>query len=185
MTQPQLTTRRLALVPATARDLPILRHCWNHPEVRRFLFDDQEVTEILASEVLGHCLPLASGGLGMWLINAGNDVVGNAALYPVGLAGKFEPRIAPLLEPLVALTPAFQRRGYATEALNALLEHGFGRLGQTVIAAVNDAPNVASARMLQRAGFESLAEVEGPAGRLCTYVQTAGAWKTRQSGLRP
>jgi len=44
-------------------------------------------------------------------------------------------------------------QGYATEAISALLSHGFGAMGLNRIEADIDPLNVASARVLERQGF--------------------------------
>lgn len=178
--QPTLSTERLTLRPATDADLPALHACWREPQVRKFLFDDREVTSAIAADVLAGCLAFAAQGMGLWTVWHADTIVGNAGIYPVSTAGEYEPRIAGLVEPLVALHAAHQHRGYAGEALGALLSHGFTALGRTVIAAVSDEPNIASQRMLLRAGFEPLSVVAGPANPLCTYVQSAGRWHGRQ-----
>ncbi len=65
------------------------------------------------------------------------------------------------LEDCLALAPRIWHHGYALEALRALLEHASTTLGLTRLAGVTDVPNVASDRMLRRAGFVPLGGVEG------------------------
>lgn len=48
------------------------------------------------------------------------------------------------------LAPAEQGRGYATEALNALLDHGFGPMHLHRVVAITDARNTAAAALLKR-----------------------------------
>lgn len=57
-----------------------------------------------------------------------------------------------------SLAPAHQRRGYAVEALTAMLHDLFGR-GVERVVAYTDVRNVASARVLERAGFEFEADL--------------------------
>ncbi|HEY1393827.1 MAG TPA: GNAT family N-acetyltransferase [Methylibium sp.] len=52
-----------------------------------------------------------------------------------------------------ALGRDFWGRGYASEALQALIEHGFGTLGLHRLEAVIDPRNTASAKVLTRHGF--------------------------------
>lgn len=52
-----------------------------------------------------------------------------------------------------ALASAHQGRGYATEALTALIGHAFAALEQNRIEADIDPRNLASARVLERLGF--------------------------------
>ena len=51
------------------------------------------------------------------------------------------------------LNPAYHGRGYATEAVAALLRLGFADLGLHRVAARCDARNTASARVMERAGM--------------------------------
>jgi RimJ/RimL family protein N-acetyltransferase len=52
------------------------------------------------------------------------------------------------------LAPAYQGRGYATEAVGRLLEHLFVERDLHRVSAEVDARNVASARLLERLGFQ-------------------------------
>jgi RimJ/RimL family protein N-acetyltransferase len=51
------------------------------------------------------------------------------------------------------LAPAYQGRGYAGEAVRAVLDHLFQVRGLHKVSAEADARNTASARLLERAGF--------------------------------
>ncbi len=59
-------------------------------------------------------------------------------------------------------------QGYATEAADAWVAHGFGQLGLERIVAVTHPENVASQRVLEKAGmrFSGMTEYEGGAARL-------------------
>ena len=61
MSRPSLETARLMLHPAVPQDLPRLHAIWSEPAVRRFLFDDREVSLELAGSVLDpRCSIIAS-----------------------------------------------------------------------------------------------------------------------------
>ncbi len=66
---------------------------------------------------------------------------------------------------------AFARRGYMTEALDAVVGHAFGALDLSRIEAACLPENVASRGLLERAGFsyEGVAE---------SYLQIDGRWRT-------
>ncbi len=96
--------------------------------------------------------------------------MGCAALLPVGTSAEYYPPFAGAVEPLIALAPAFWGRGYAQEALTALIEYAIGTLRLDRLVAVNDVPNAASDRLLQRLGFVSCAETDGPRYRLRHYT---------------
>jgi ribosomal-protein-alanine N-acetyltransferase len=177
--QQHLTTERLALRPSTDTDLDDLWTLWKDRDVRRFLWDDREISRDEAAATLADCSALADRGLGLWIITpryasnldaAQPKIMGCAGLLPVTVAAEYDPRITGLIEPLVALFPAVQRHGYAVEALAALRDHATRDLGHPRLAGVTDVPNAASDRMLRRAGFTVLGECDGPRYRLRTYT---------------
>lgn len=75
----------------------------------------------------------------------------------VGGIGFHHPPQEGVVEIGYGVAPSRQRRGYATEAVNALVEVAFAHGAAAVVATV-DADNVASRRVLEKAGF---ALVEG------------------------
>jgi [ribosomal protein S5]-alanine N-acetyltransferase len=176
--QPQLATARLILRPAVSADVDALHELWSAAEVRRFLFDDEDVSRELAKTVLDGCLANASQGLGLWMVLNANDqsLLGCAGLNPVTVAAEYEPALLGLIEPVAAFAPRYWGKGYADESLRALLGHAFGPLAQTSVAAVNDVPNAASERMLLKLGFTRLSEVQGPRHRLRTYQLSRADW---------
>jgi [ribosomal protein S5]-alanine N-acetyltransferase len=185
--QPTFTTRRLVLRPTTPADLDSLWTLWKDPAVRRFLWDDRVISRDEAAGALADCVAVSAQGLGLWLLHARgeeideetdaempNALLGCAGLLPVSSAATYEPRLTGLVEPLVALAPHAWGRGYAQEALAALLAHSHTTLGLTRLAGVTDVPNEASDRMLRRAGFAVLSERPGPRFPLRTYLWEAG-----------
>jgi ribosomal-protein-alanine N-acetyltransferase len=159
-------------VPAVSGDLDGLWKLWRRRDVRRYLFDDAEVTRELAAEVLAGCLAEATAGRGLWIVHerAAATTIGCVALMLVGSAAEHDPTLAGLVEPMAALEPAWWGRGFATEALAALLAHAFGALDLPRIAGVTDVPNEGSHRMLLRLGFVVRGEREGPCHRIRTYL---------------
>ncbi len=171
MTQATLTTTRTTLVPATLDDLDALWEIWRDPDVRRYLFDDQPVPRERAAEVLEGCRGEAARGLGLWTIRAEPDaIIGCAGLMPAETIAEYDPTLRGLVEPIVALAPSHWHRGFAVEALRALVEHAFGALALPRLAGATDVPNVASDRMLVRAGFVPQRECDGPHYRIRTYL---------------
>ena len=61
------------------------------------------------------------------------------------------------LEVGYALGPAHRGRGYATEALRALIDHAFGTLGVGRIVAGTDRDNAPSIALLERVGMRTFA----------------------------
>ncbi len=170
-TQPIIPTARGRLVPATRNDLEALWAIWREPDVRRYLFDDQEVSHERAAEVLDACLAEGAHGRGLWTIHVENErtLVGCAGLMPVSVA-EYDPALAGMVEPIVALAPSWWGRGHAIEALRVLVDYAFGGLALERLAGAADVPNEASHRMLLSAGFVPQRECDGPHYRIRTYV---------------
>jgi len=179
--QPTFATARLTLRPVSETDLAELHGLWNDSLVRRYLFDDRPVTRALANSVLQRQLVNATAGLGLWMVQSRSQghTLGCVGLYPVTFAAVHEPALEGLLEPLAALAPSHWAKGFAREALSALLDYGFGQLDQATIAGVVDAPNAASQRMLEALGFERFSETPGERYRQFNYLQARDAWRSR------
>ena len=159
MTEPlQLVTPRLRLRPAEAGDVDALHGLWIHADVRHWLWDDVVIErETAAERVAASCASFARAGFGHWIVTRppGGALLGSAGLVEI------DPAVGPEL--LYAFHPSHWGRGYATEASRAVLAHGFGRCGLERIAGRTDAPNRASARVLERLGmrFEGERPVAG------------------------
>jgi [ribosomal protein S5]-alanine N-acetyltransferase len=173
-TQPIIPTERGRLIPATRADLDALWAIWREPEVRRYLFDDEDVTRERAAEVLDTCLAEGQHGRGLWTIHVEDErtSIGCAGLMPVGVAD-YDPALVGMIEPVVALAPCWWGRGHAIEALRVLVDYAFGALALERLAGATDVPNEASHRMLVSAGFVPQRECAGPHYRIRTYVLEA------------
>ena len=145
---PCLTTPRLALVPAVDADLDALVALLQQPEVRRYLCDDL----VFPREQIAGFIDRARGnwprGLGIWMLRERGRCIGSVELKPVeqpGLDGE--------IEPMIALDPDCWRRGYAAEALRAVIAHAFETLALPRLVALVDEPNLDSHRLMQKIGF--------------------------------
>jgi ribosomal-protein-alanine N-acetyltransferase len=171
---PTLTTPRLVLRPATEADLDALWQLLILPDVKRYLCDDKTLPREVVAGILAEHLAAADKGMGMWIALHGGAFAGIAALKPVAqVLVDLIPALGGEVEPTIAFEPALWGRGLAGEALDAVLAHGFGTLGLARIAGVCDAPNLASARMLARAGFRELGEFPGVFYRVKTWSKEA------------
>ena len=97
--QRPLITERLVLQPATAAHVGDLWGLWTDREVRRYLWDDREISRDEAARTLADCEALAADGLGLWVITPLSatgrvaetaPVIGCAGLLPVSTAAEFE-----------------------------------------------------------------------------------------------
>jgi ribosomal-protein-alanine N-acetyltransferase len=170
---PRLLTVRLALRAAVDDDLDSLWRLWTDPAVRRFLWDDEIVTRDRAAEVLAHAHALEAVGLGLWVIERRGEpeLLGCAGLRPTEVVGG--------IEPLIALAPAAWRQGYAAEALGAVHDYAFWRLGLDELVAWVDVPNAPSHRLVERLGFSASGELDGPRYRMRHYVLSRSEYVRR------
>lgn len=168
---PALETARTRLIPASADDVDVLWALFRDPIVRRYLWDDVEVERAPVAEVVASAIAQNAAGRGIWIVRARDDdrMLGCVALVAAGAAAEVEPRMAGGVEVLVALAPAVQGRGFATESLRAVLDHAFATLALAEVFAAVDVPNEASHRAMLRVGFRVLGEADGSKYRLRSY----------------
>jgi RimJ/RimL family protein N-acetyltransferase len=102
-------------------------------------------------------------------LKPGGDLIGLCGFLPclwsarrraLFVAGE-APRAALELELGYALGTAHRGRGYATEALGALIDHAFTALGVGRLVAGTGADNAASIALLQRVGMRTFANPYG------------------------
>jgi RimJ/RimL family protein N-acetyltransferase len=169
---PVLTTARLRLRPTAEDDFEALWTLWTEPQVRQFLWDDATIERERALDAIREFAALAPSGLGLWTVLTRDEpgaLVGCAALAPVSTAAEYYPPSAGAVEPLVALDPRVWHQGYAIEILKAIVDYARTTAHVDRLVAVTDVPNVASDRLVRRAGFVVCAETDGPRYRLRHY----------------
>jgi RimJ/RimL family protein N-acetyltransferase len=85
-------------------------------------------------------------------------LVGDVGLSP---AGDQEPDVVKLG---YTVDPAFQGRGYATEAIRALIDYAFDVLDADVVRAYASAENAPSIRVAEKSGMELIERFQGRDG---------------------
>jgi [ribosomal protein S5]-alanine N-acetyltransferase len=150
-----LRTPRLLLRPFAPEHEDVLFEQWNDASVRKYLFDDEPVSrETVRAQIDASRANEGAIGCGYYLLalrDAPERPIGFAGLRPFGASGR--------VELLYALQPRYHRRGLATEAARAVLDHGFRRCGLAEIFAGADAPNEASFRVMTRLGMQPFADI--------------------------
>jgi RimJ/RimL family protein N-acetyltransferase len=144
-----ITTSRLRLRSFHATDAPAFAAYRSVPAVARFQSWSAPYAladaERLVAEMAPHAEPLA----GDWLQIAVEHEGALAGDVAVGLSA--DGRVATIG---YTLAPAFQGRGFAREAVAAVVEGLFTRRGVHRVDASVDGRNLASARLLEALGFE-------------------------------
>lgn len=136
-----LTTRRLKLSPFTERDWPFFLQLRQNPDVMQFM------GEVLDESTIHTIFTLRCEEPGIFVIR---DEHG-AALGDIGL--RISSKNPHEADVGYALLPEAQGKGYASEALGALCNYGFGSLGLWAINAWVLGDNRGSARLLEKHGF--------------------------------
>lgn len=145
---PQIETRRLHLRPLEPADADALYVLWTDPDVRRFLFDDVIIARALVDdEIAASAQLMATHGYGLWSVREGH------AADLIGFCGYRFFHEPPQLQLLYGMAPAYWGRGLTTEAARAMIGYGFTINGFERIIASADAPNVASHRVMEKAGM--------------------------------
>lgn len=174
--RPRLRTPRLLLRPVEYADGDFLEAHWNHPQVRRHLWDDEAVARETVEGVTRHSDEhFSTLGYGLWVLCIPDEP------SPVGVCGLRPVEGTQLVEVLYSLEPAHWGRGLATEAAGAVLAHGFSTLGLDRIVGGADEPNTASLRVLLRLGMR-FSERLSVAGRLVPYYAVTRADFTARRG---
>jgi ribosomal-protein-alanine N-acetyltransferase len=154
----ELETKRLRLRPLAEADVDELHALWSSPGVRKYLWDDEVIACQRTASLVEESLRLfATHGYGLW----GARFHDREEL--VGFGGFWYFHTPPKLELLYGIAPEHWNRGLATEIAHALIRYGFEELEFCEVRASTDAPNAASARVLEKAGlrFERRAVVDG------------------------
>jgi len=144
----------IALRAIESADGDALHEIFIEPGVRRFLFDDIELTRAETQEHVD-----AACAQGAWTICQDGGIVGLVALRPAGADREL----------IVVLSERCWGSGSALQAAYQVMQHGFDVLGLERILAAVDVPNERSHRLMARLGFAATGEGEGPKYRFRRY----------------
>jgi RimJ/RimL family protein N-acetyltransferase len=160
-----MTAARVVLRPLRPDDAPTIVAYRSDPEVARYQSWAPTLDDVLGTiDAPGARAPFAPGTwtqLGIAL-HASGELIGDVGVHVF----EGEPLQA---EFGITLATAFQGRGYATEALRALLALLFDDLGKHRVTASVDPRNARSIALMRRAGFRQ-------EGHLVESLRFKGAW---------
>ena len=153
-----INTLRLVLRPPVATDAPSIFKLRSDPEVAVYLNRKLQTTVNEAEAFISNLI----AGFGenkwhYWLVCNRDDgeFLGTICLWNFSDDRKSA-------EVGYELLPGFQGRGFATEALEAVLEYGFKTLSLTRIDAIVEKGNIRSKALLERFGFTVTKDFEEP-----------------------
>jgi ribosomal-protein-alanine N-acetyltransferase len=144
----RIETARLWLRPLTRDDGEAMYRLWIDPDVRRYLWDDQVIAKEQAASIVDDSVKLFTAqGYGLWaILPRGEETF-------IGFCGYWFFHDPPELQLLYGMAPTYWGKGLTTEAARAMLRYGFAELGLERIVGSTDVPNVASARVMEKAGM--------------------------------
>jgi ribosomal-protein-alanine N-acetyltransferase len=151
---PALETERLVLLPLSADEADSLHRISNEPNVRRYLWDGELVSEAtLRGLIVQSARMFCEERIGMFGVQmrGRTDLLGFCGF--VRLEGMEEPEL------WYELTQKVWGRGIATEAAQACVRYAFEQVGMERVIAGADAPNAASLRVIEKLGMKYLGSI--------------------------
>ncbi|MGB8887516.1 MAG: GNAT family protein [Candidatus Korobacteraceae bacterium] len=145
-----IVTERLVLRDLEASDAPRIFVYRSHPEVSRFQSWGTESGDEISSYI-GGIATMEPGAPGLWYqlgieLRSSRQLIGDCGFRVM----HHEPR---QVEFGIALDLKFQSKGYAAEALRALLDYLLVKLDKHRVFGSVDPRNVRSIRLMQRVGM--------------------------------
>ena len=146
-----LRTERLDLRPHLESDLAVFHEIRSDPEVARYLSDGPMTLEQAREKLAVRLAARELAAEDDWVSSVIVERSSGAVVGDVGLCWRsVEHRTG---EVGFIVHPAYQGRGYATEAARALIDWGFRVFGLHRVIGTTEARNAASARVLERLGM--------------------------------
>lgn len=179
----RLETKRLVVRTFEARDGDAWVAMFSDPEITRFLpganpptkdtFETQLPVRHAMEAELGHA---------MWAVEekATGTFIGQCGLRP---AATMDPNAGAEIDLAYHLTRACWNKGYASEAVVAVIRHGLGSIGLDRVMAVALPENVGSWRVMEKAGmrYEGIAAYYGLEGLRSTAQSANGGGRQKPS----
>jgi RimJ/RimL family protein N-acetyltransferase len=156
-----ISTARLRLRRSVAEDAEAISAYRSDPAVHRMQGWERTDPEGVRTEIeeMARRRPGEAGGWVQFTVEDATDggLVGDVGLSPAD----GEPGV---IKVGYTIDPRFQGRGYATEAIGALVDYSFGTLGADVIRAYAGAENAPSIRVMEKVGMRLMERFHGSDG---------------------
>jgi len=156
-----ITTERLSIRRSRPEDAAAISAYRSDPDVHRYQGWERTDEESIRTEIeeMAGRSPGAPGGWVQFTVEErdGGRLVGDVGMSPAD----GEPGVVKIGYTIV---PAFQGRGYATEAVRALIAYAFDTLDADVVRAYASAENAPSIRVAEKVGMRLIERFEGVDG---------------------
>jgi ribosomal-protein-alanine N-acetyltransferase len=150
----RFNTERLSAERLQENHLEFIYRMHQDEQVMAYLggIRSREQTEDYMEQNLSHWRKF---GYGVWVLreNATGDLIGRGGLRNAVLGGNDEVEVA------YGFLPEFWNRGLATEFVRVVMQKGLIEIGLSSLACVTHPDNMASRRVIEKAGFEFEREV--------------------------
>jgi RimJ/RimL family protein N-acetyltransferase len=163
-----LVTPRLELRRSRPEDAPTISGYRSDPEVHRHQgWDrtDEEGVRLEIEEMAGR----SPGELGGWVQFSAIDREDGELVGDVGLSpAEEEPGV---MKAGYTISPAFQGKGYATEAVAALMDYAFDVLDAEIVRIYANGANAASIRVAEKVGMRLIERIDRGRGRFAVRYE--------------
>ncbi|MFQ5632001.1 MAG: GNAT family N-acetyltransferase [bacterium] len=140
--------------PCTEDDIDALHKIWIHPNVREFLWDDVIISREQAAEIVLKSIDSYNEKrIGFWCIHQIEKET------TIGFCGLGHYGKQPEIEVFYGLDPQHWGRGFATEAVGAMLRYGFEELGYAFILSGANPSTEASFLVVEKLGMKPVKRV--------------------------
>jgi RimJ/RimL family protein N-acetyltransferase len=152
-----ILTKRLLLRRSRAGDAETISAYRGDPQVHRYQGWDRTDVDGVREEIQ-QMLTREPGAPGGWVQLSVEELESDRLVGDVGVSpSDHEPGVVKIG---YTMSPAFQGRGYASEAVSALIDYAFDRLGAQIVRAYASAENTPSIRLAERVGMRLVEHVE-------------------------
>ena len=162
-----IVTERLLLRRSRPEDAEAISAYRSDPEVHRYQGWDRTDPEGIRAEI-EKMATRAPGEPGGWMQLSVVERQSGRLVGDVGLSlADDEPGVVKIG---YTMAPEFQGKGYATEAVGALVAYAFDKLGADVVRAFASAENVPSHRVAEKVGMHLVERLERRHGDEAFYI---------------
>jgi RimJ/RimL family protein N-acetyltransferase len=152
-----LVTDRLVLRRSRLEDAETISGYRSDPDVHRYQGWERTDPDGVRAEIR-EMSGRSPGSPGGWVQLSVEERDSNTLVGDVGLSpAEDEPGV---IKVGYTVAPAFQGRGYASEAIGALVAYAFGTLDADVVRAYASAENVPSLRVAEKVGMSLIERIE-------------------------
>ena len=162
-----LVTERLRLRRSLPDDAPVISRYRSDPTIHRYQGWERTDPDGVRAEI-EEMTDRAPGEAGGWVQLSVEDGTSGLLVGDVGMSpAEDEPGVIKIG---YTMAPEFQGRGYATEAVRALVAYAFDTLGADVVRAYANAKNVSSRRVAEKVGLRLVERLERRQGGRVFFV---------------